>query len=98
MYNEEEWNSLLEEKAKKLIDDLGDYVNNFSYENQAKLFVEKLWRQHPTLQANVIRMLLRVLVLYTGATWVDPRNQHAVDSCKQIKKFIEENPQYIPTI
>ena len=74
-------NNLYSERERKAAQDLADAVNDYSWNGDE--FVKELCRQHRTLQANIFRTLVK-LILFMGSYeyGYDKRNE----ACHKIAK------------
>ena len=86
--------------AQKLVGEIADLVNGTSTKMAAENFYRGLINQHRTLQEMMWKMLLQVIVMYADCERYDDRNESAVMCCKEMKQFMEENPEkfYLPVI
>ena len=80
----------LQKEMREVVDQLGNVINNFSYDDQADAFFQMLTRQHRTLQQNFWRMIIKVILRYADTKWFDPRNEASVELCKKFKKLLED--------
>jgi len=83
-----------QELAKKMINDLSSHVNNMGLdENEfADEFFQALAREHRTLQASIVRVLLKGLVRYGENISTDLRNEAAKKACKAVSDVIRSCP------
>lgn len=85
------------EAVKKAIELFRDYhfTNNSKSIDE---FLEKLFRQHLTHQASVIRTLIEIIKGYENARLIDGRNEGAVRASKLINKLDQDEGLGIPYI
>lgn len=77
------------EAVKKAIELFRDY----SFTNNSETideFLDKLFLQHLTHQASVIRTLIEIIKRYENARFVDGRNEGAVRASKLINKLDQD--------
>ena len=79
-------NTEMIEEMDKIIYQLSQVLNNFSYGDQAQTFFEALTTRHRTLQQNFWRMIAKVAEMYAD-TEFDPRNEDSVTFCQKIKEM-----------
>jgi len=74
-----------EQKAMKVADELGKFVNNFTHDPE--LFVKGVLRQHRTLQQGIGRMVFKLIIAWAQECekgYYDGRNEATVKRCKEI--------------
>lgn len=87
MYLKHEQKEKLRQNPEELMGLLGDAVNgNHFYLEMAK----GITREHRTLQASIITMMLHTICEMAKSEGVDLRNQFAVERCKEIVELMNE--------
>lgn len=87
MYLTQEQKDALYKNPEELMSLLGDVVNgNHEYKQMAS----GIHRQHRTLQASIITMMLNTIVELAKAQNTDPRNEYAVERCFEIVEFMNQ--------
>ena len=78
-----------EEKARKLANDILDFVNNFGYDS--KTFAATICSGHRTLQQSTMRLFMTTIQAM-AETPFDDRNKNAVALAKEIAKIADDYP------
>lgn len=78
-----------EEKARKLANDILDFVNNFGYDS--KTFATTICGGHRTLQQSVMRLFMTT-IREMAETSFDDRNKNAVALAKTIVRIADDYP------
>ncbi len=91
------------ESMRKIVDQLFNEINNFSYEKHVKYFFDAITHQHRTLQQSFWRTIVEVAKKYAELDkdgWYDLRNEASVKMCAKLKKWFESDDNYLglPTI
>ena len=81
--------------GQELADYLSSFVNRFNPDT--KVFIEVIMRVHPTLQQSVVRLVFELMRAMSKQTFVDARNEHAVEMCKRIVEQFGDD-MYLPLI
>lgn len=94
-----EWISQ-KERATTVTNEIMNAVNVMGSDKQvAEGILEAIKGSHRTLQQNYWRVMIAVIKGY-AETNSDLRNEGAVNFCKDVVKFLEENPnkEYLPYV
>ena len=87
MYLTQEQKNELSANPEMVMDLLADIVNgNHAYTAMA----QGLKRQHRTLQASVVTLMLNTIFEMSLMQYTDPRNEYAVKRCQEIVKAMDE--------
>ena len=78
-----------EEKARKLANDILDFINNFGYDS--KTFAATICNGHRTLQQSVMRLFVTT-IRAIAETPFDDRNKNAVALANAIAKIADDYP------
>ena len=78
-----------EDKAKKLANDILDFVNDFGYDS--KTFSATICGGHRTLQQSVMRLFMTT-IRAMAETSFDDRNKNAVALANAIAKIADDYP------
>lgn len=78
-----------EERAKKLAEDVLDFVNCYGFDS--KTFAETICRGHKTLQQSTMRLFIETICQMAEVV-PDGRNEAAVKLAKEIKGIAESHP------
>lgn len=71
--------------AKKMADDLTNFLNGYSYAERAKLFNEAMYKQHPTLQQNFTRLIMAWIEFCASPEYKpDARNEDSQRTCQAL--------------
>jgi len=68
--------------GQELAESVLNFVNGFN--PNTYVFIETILCDHPTLQQSVIRLVFELLKAMSAQTYVDARNERAVEMCKRI--------------
>jgi hypothetical protein len=81
------------EVAKKLTNDITDYLNTFNDREKSDSFNKAMSNEHRTLQQNFTRLALRWIEHVASDNYqTDPRNESSKHICKQLlEHFNGEN-------
>lgn len=85
-------NKIGKKSVEKMVDDLGDFVNDFSCDQNG--FAESVMRQHRTLQQNLMRLMLRTMEEWATQEHSDLRNEYTVETSRKIICFLEREGLY----
>lgn len=74
------------EEAKRAAQLLSSIVNNFGPEDDIKVFVDEVLKQHRTLQQGIFKVIVTLIVAWANLPEnnYDGRNEYTVKTCKQI--------------
>ena len=91
----DEWEKDIEESVK-LLAGATNWMGR-SDEEIALEWVHHFRREHRTLQASAIRVLLQALVFYgdSGDAYYDLRNEAAVEACKLVRQAADQPIPFI---
>jgi predicted kinase len=71
--------------AQEFANIFSNFVNTYSFGSGNDEFVEHFKRQHNTLQASMIRLMLTAIeAMAKGDMYIDGRNQSAHETCKKV--------------
>jgi len=90
---EKKENKLGRKSVEKIVEDLGDFVNDFSCD--AKGFAEAVMREHRTLQQNLMRVFLKTIEEWAKQKHSDLRNEYTVETSRKIICFLEREGLYL---
>jgi hypothetical protein len=83
--------SMTEEQLAEL---LADYANCNGFTGTGAKVGRHLTTVHRHLQAVVVSTLIYILNELGKQTYFDARNEHAVETCKELSKWLEDNRNY----
>ena len=91
----------MNEEQNETVDQAIELFRNYQFTNNREsidAFLDKLFVQHLTHQASVIRTLIEIIKGYENARYVDGRNEGAVRVSKLINELDKEQNLYVPYI
>jgi hypothetical protein len=75
-------------QAKKLTQEITDFLNNFSYGTTSQLFNEAMSREHRTLQQNFMRLVCQYIEFCASEDYrTDGRNEQSKELAKTLLKL-----------
>ena len=89
----------MKEEQNESVKQAIELFRNYQFNSKAvDGFLNELFLQHPTHQASVIRVLIKIIKGYENARFVDGRNDGAVRASKLINKLDQDEGLSIPYI
>jgi len=88
------------DEAQGVVDTVSRYVNCFGADEMSKLFVERMSREHRTLQQAFTRLCFMWIqhLAKLESNHYDLRNEASVKAAKKIMSHVDEYDLHLPTI
>lgn len=93
-------NDRTKEKIKTLGHDITELFNTMTLgKERGEIIVEELINAHPTLQQNIMRYFIVLLIeAWASKEYSDARNEATVKACRELVKTIKDKELYFPYI
>jgi len=83
-----------DEAAKKAANNLSNFLNSYSHNEDLKVFINEMAVDHRTLQQLFTKLCFQ-WIERCSQNGFDDRNMHSVKLCKEVMEVVEEMPDKI---
>lgn len=82
-----DWEKRGKDDAKKLAMNLATFVNYMARESASNHFVDRVMREHRTLQQSIFSLFLKTIEKWSKQEHFDLRNEFTIEKSKEIMKL-----------